>query len=56
MVDLLENNWTNSFGNDPFDLVSISTGAVASPDVSTDSLAVREKVDHAYNEFEQLRS
>ena len=24
MVDLLENNWTNPFGNDPSDLVSIS--------------------------------
>ena len=43
MVDLLENNWTNPFGNDPSDLVSISTGTVPSPDVSTDLLEAREK-------------
>ena len=53
MVDLLENNWTNPFGNDPSDLVSISTETVPSPDVSTDLLAAREKGEHAYKEFEQ---
>ena len=42
IVDFSENNWTNPFGNDPSDLVSISTGTVASPDVSTDLLAARE--------------
>ena len=55
MVDLLENNWTNPFGYAPSDLVSISTGTVASPDVSTDLLAAREKGEHAYKEFEQQR-
>ena len=55
MVDLLENNWTNPFGYDPSDLVSISTGTVASPDVSTDLLAAREKGEHDYTEFEQQR-
>ena len=55
MVDLLENNWTNLFGYDPSDLVGISTGRVASPDVSTDLLAAREKGEHAYKEFEQQR-
>ena len=54
MVDLLGNNWTNPFGNDPSDLLSISTGKVASPDVSTDLLAAREK-GHAYKEIEQQR-
>ena len=49
MVDLLENNWTNPFRNDPSDLVSISTGTVASPDVSTDLLAAREKGENVYN-------
>ena len=35
MVDLLENNWTNPFGNDPSDLVSISIETVVfSHDVS----------------------
>ena len=55
MVDLLENNWTNPFGHDPFNLVSIATGPVASPDVSTDLLAAREKGEHACKEFEQKR-
>ena len=55
MVDLLENNWTNPFGNDPSDLVSISTGVVASPDVSTDLLAAHEKREYAYKEFKQQR-
>ncbi len=51
MVDLLENNWTNPFVNDPSDLVSIATGTVASPDVSTDLLAAREKGENVYREF-----
>ena len=55
MIDLLESNWTNPFGNDSSDLVSISTGTVASPDVSTDLLAAREKGELAYKEFEQQR-
>ena len=55
MVDLSENNWKNPFGNDPSDLVSISTGTVASPDVPTDLLATSEKGEHAYKEFEQQR-
>ena len=56
MVDLLENNRTNPFGNDPSDLVSISTGTVGSPDVpTTELLTAREKGEHAYKEFEQQR-
>ena len=49
MVGLLENNCTNPFGNDPSDVVSISTGTVASPDVATDMLAAHEKGEHGYN-------
>ena len=55
MVELLENNWTNPFGNYPSDHVSISTGTVASPAVSTDLLPVHEKGEHACKEFEQQR-
>ena len=55
MVYLLENNWTNPFGNDPSDLVSISTGTVASSAISTDLFAAREKEEHACKEFEQQR-
>lgn len=43
LIDLLENNWTNPFGNDPSDLVNISTGAVAPPEVSKDLLAAQRK-------------
>ena len=49
MVDLLVNNSTNPFGNYPSDLVIISTGTVASLDVSTDLLATCEKGEHTYN-------
>ena len=35
--------------------MSISTGTVASPDVSTDLLAAHEKGEHVYKEFEQQR-
>ena len=35
--------------------MSISSRTVASPDVSTDLLAAREKGEHAYKEFEQQR-
>ncbi len=55
MVDLLENNWTNPFGNDPSDVGSISTGTAVSPDASTDSLAACEKREYAYKEFKQQR-
>ena len=55
MVDLLENNWSNPFGNNPSDLVSISTGTVASPVVATDLLAACEKGEHAYKESKQQR-
>ena len=55
LVDLLENNWSNPNGNNHSDLVTISTGTVASPDVSTDLLAAREKGEHVYREFEQQR-
>ena len=51
MVDLLENNWTNPFGNDPSDVGSISTGTVVSPD----SLAACEKREYAYKEFKHQK-
>ena len=48
LVDLIDNNWTNPFGSDPSDLVSISTGAVATPEGSTGLLTARKHGEEAY--------
>ena len=48
MVDILENDWINPFWPDPSDLISVSTGVVATPTASDDvlklSLLSRQKV------------
>jgi len=38
IVDTLENDWTNPFDKDPSDLVNISTGVPATPEVCNDLL------------------
>lgn len=55
LVDLMDNNWTNPFGSDPSDLVSISTGAVATPEVSSDLLTAHKQGEEAYTEFQEQR-
>ena len=55
IVDLLENNWTNPFGPDPSDLVSLSTGAAASSDVANDLLPSRKTGEEAYQNFQKKR-
>lgn len=55
MVDLLENNWTNPFGPDPSDLVNLSTGAAASPDVANDLLSSRKIGEEAYQNFQKKK-
>ena len=55
LVDLLENNWTNPFGRDPSDLVSISTGAVPTPEVSSSLLTARKQGEEAYTVFQEQR-
>ena len=48
LVDLLENNWTNPFQQDPSDLISISIGTAASPEVAQDLLSAHQKGAEAY--------
>jgi len=48
IVDMLENNWTNPFSNQPSDLVNLATGAAAQPNVSTDLLKACEKGKEAF--------
>ena len=48
IVELLESSWINPFGNEPIDLVSISTGAAAPPGVCSDLLKARERGEEAY--------
>ena len=43
IVDMLENNWTNPFSNQPSDLVSLSTGAAATPAITSDLLKAKSK-------------
>ncbi|KAK3748348.1 hypothetical protein QZH41_000090 [Actinostola sp. cb2023] len=55
LVDLLENTWINPFDPDTQELVSISTGKVAPPEVQEHLLLAREKGNTAYQEFSQQR-
>ena len=55
LVDLLENNWTNPFQQDPSDFISISTGTAASPEVAQDLLSAHQKGEEAYQNFQTQR-
>ena len=55
IVDLLQNDWTNPFGKDTSDLISISTGAAAKPEVSIDLLHALQKGEEAYETFHEER-
>ncbi|KAG1670035.1 hypothetical protein GQR58_017158 [Nymphon striatum] len=48
IVDMLENNWTNPFSNQPSDLVSLSTGAAATSAITSDLLKARSKGEEAF--------
>jgi hypothetical protein len=48
IVELLDSTWTNPFSSDPSDLMSISTGLQAPPDLAADLLKAREKGEMAY--------
>jgi len=47
IVELLESNWINPFANEPSDLVCISTGAAAPPDVCSDLLKAQKRGEEA---------
>ncbi len=53
ITDLLENNWTNPFLPDSQDMVSISTGTVAPPNVVHDLLTAHQQGETAYREFQE---
>ena len=53
LVDLFQNNWTDPFGHDPSDLVSISTGTAAASDVCADLLTAKQKGENAYKNFQK---
>ncbi|KAG1678468.1 Multidrug resistance-associated protein 1 [Nymphon striatum] len=48
IVDMLENNWTNPFSNQPSDLVSLSIGAAATSAITSDLLKARSKGEEAF--------
>lgn len=51
LTDLMENNWLNPMSPDEEDLVSLSTGTVAPPEVSRDVLRAHVVGEAAYQEF-----
>ena len=51
LVDLMSETWTNPFSSDPFELISISTGASAPPEISVDLLAAQDKCHAASVQF-----
>ena len=54
LVELMENNWTDPFGHSS-EVVCLSTGASASPDISRDLLTAQEKGNKAYLVFQEKR-
>jgi hypothetical protein len=50
ILDLLKNVWTNPFCGDQMDILRISMGLSAPPDMAKDLLKVLEKREVAYAE------
>lgn len=55
LIDVMENNWLNPLSPDESDLVSLSTGFLAPPDVTRDLLRAHEIGEEAYQVFKQTR-
>lgn len=55
LEDLLENNWTNPFAEGETELLNISTGVAASPDVTRDLLSAQKKGEEARQTFQESR-
>ena len=53
LVDMLENNWIDPCNSENQDLICLSTGKGATPEVTNDLLNARRKGEQAYNEFSQ---
>ena len=54
LVELMEDNWTDPFGH-PSEVVCLSTGATASPEISKDLITAHEQGNIAYLTFLEKR-
>ena len=52
---MLQNTWLNPFNPDRQDLVYLSTGKVATPDVEHDMLQAKDIGETAYKAFHEKR-
>ncbi|CAG9825679.1 unnamed protein product [Phaedon cochleariae] len=55
IVQLLENDWTNPFDQSPSDIINLSTGRAAAPDVQTSLLSLKKRGEDAYETFKRDR-
>jgi hypothetical protein len=55
LVELMETNWTDPFHDGQPELIRISTGATAPPDIANDLLLAQTKGQQLYQEFQELR-
>eukprot|EP00058_Branchiostoma_floridae_P000977 XP_002586465.1 hypothetical protein BRAFLDRAFT_106667 [Branchiostoma floridae] len=55
LVDLMENNWINPMSSEEPDLVSLSTGSVAPPDIVKDISDAHQMGEDAYLSFRRNR-
>ena len=55
LMDMLENNWIDPFNNENQELISISTGKSATPEIASDLLNANKRRELAYKEFSQKR-
>jgi hypothetical protein len=55
VVDPLDNDWINPFVLGDDDILSVSTGCKASPEVKRDLLTAREKEETTYQQFVDMR-
>lgn len=53
--DLIENSWINPLSHDETELVNLSTGILAPPDVASDLLKAHQVGEEAYKEFRENR-
>ena len=55
LMDLFENYWSNPFADGQTGQQNITTGAAASPDVTSDLLSAQKKDEEAHQKFQERR-
>jgi len=55
IIDTLENGWVNPINGDAVDIICVSTGRLASPEVATDLLNAHRVGEKAYQIFKEER-